>query len=304
MEAKFHLPGFMQHFRLNLTLAEYMKRHPDYFREGARIGSVYGAFPNMLWNGGRFMQGHNDPRIINEIFRQLNMRGIPCRLTLTNPLITYEHLSDPLCNKIMQMADNGMNEVIVFSPLLEDYIRDKYPNFRITSSTCKQIEDKDDLYAEMERDYSLIVLDYNWNNRFDVLEDLPHKEKAELLVNSCCTPHCKRRSDHYKAIGRSQIGLTKSIAAKAESYAPEPFYCECMTKSLYQTTSSPLHISPEAIYEKYLPMGYSNFKIEGRTVPDVNILENCVYYMVKPEYRDEARLDMLIMLTKNIKYFQ
>ena len=50
-------------------------------------------------------------------------------------------------------------------------------------------------------------------------------------------------------------------------------------------------------------MGYENFKIEGRSVPDVNVLENYVYYMIKPEYRDEARLDMLLMLTKDIRYF-
>ncbi|MCC8042088.1 MAG: hypothetical protein LIO69_00940 [Oscillospiraceae bacterium] len=304
MEAKFHLPGLMQHFRLNLTLIEYMKSHPNYFMDGASIGSVYGAFPNMLWNGGRYMQGHNDARIIKEIFHQLNMRGIPVRLTFTNPMLTYEHLADPLCNAVMDIANNGLNEVIVFSPLLEDYIRDKYPNYPITSSTCKQIEDYEELCGEMDKDYSLIVLDYNWNNQFDILEKLPHKEKAEILVNSCCTPHCKRRSAHYQAIGRGQIGLTKSIAAKEKSFAPEPFTCECMTKTLYQTVDSPLHITPDAIYGKYVPMGYKNFKIEGRTVPDVNILENMVYYMVKPEYRDVTRLEMLLMLTKNTKNFQ
>ena len=65
----------------------------------------------------------------------------------------------------------------------------------------------------------------------------------------------------------------------------------------------PLHISPEDIYEKYVPMGFSNFKIEGRSIPDVNVLENYVYYMVRPEYKDEVRLEMLIMLTKKFKYF-
>ncbi len=277
MEVKFHVPGFMQHLKLNLTLVDYMKLHPDYFREGVKIGSIYGAFPNMLWNGGRYMQGHNDPRVIKEILNLFNSRGIPCRFTFTNPLITYDHLSDKLCNNILKMADNGMNEVIVFSPLLEDYIRDRYPSFAITSSTCKQIEDYDELCAEMEKDYSLIVLDYNWNNKFDILEKIPRKDKAEILVNACCVPHCKRRADHYQTIGRCQIGLTKSIAEKDPNYKPEPFNCDCMHRHLYQTIDTAVHISPDAIYEKYVPMGYQNFKIEGRTVADVNILENMMY---------------------------
>ena len=56
MDIKFHLPDFVRHFRLNLTLAEYMSRFPDAFVDGVKIGSVYGCFPNMTWNGGRFIQ--------------------------------------------------------------------------------------------------------------------------------------------------------------------------------------------------------------------------------------------------------
>lgn len=198
-----------------------------------------------------------------------------------------------------------MNEAIVFSPMLEDYIRDKFPDMPITSSTCKQIEDFDELSAEMEKDYSLVVLDYNFNNNFDVLEKLPHKEKAELLINPCCTPACKRRGDHYRSIGRSQIACTQHMMKRTGTpYIPEPFECQCMKRTLYQTVDSPLHISPDAIYNKYVPMGYGNFKIEGRSVPDVNILENYIYYMVKPEHRDKVRLDILLMLTKDFKYFK
>lgn len=305
MDIKFHLPDFVRHFRLNLTLAEYMSRFPDAFVDGVKIGSVYGCFPNMTWNGGRFIQGNMDPRIIREILSQFNKRGIPCRFTLTNPEIKMEHLSDPLRNAILKAADNGMNEAIVFSPMLEDYIRDKFPDMPITSSTCKQIEDFDELSAEMEKDYSLVVLDYNFNNNFDVLEKLPHKEKAELLINPCCTPACKRRGDHYRSIGRSQIACTQHMMKRTGTpYIPEPFECQCMKRTLYQTVDSPLHISPDAIYNKYVPMGYGNFKIEGRSVPDVNILENYIYYMVKPELRDKVRLDILLMLTKDFKYFK
>ena len=72
----------------------------------------------------------------------------------------------------MQAADNGMNEVLVVSSILESYIREKYPNFKINSSTCKEIRDIDNLNAELEKDYALVVLDYNLNNQFDLLEQI------------------------------------------------------------------------------------------------------------------------------------
>ena len=304
MEIRFHLPDFMRHFKLNLTLVDYMNKYPEKFRDNVKIGSVYGAFPNMTWNGGRYFRGKCDSRILKEIVNQFNKRGIPCRFTLTNPVLTPQHLSDALCNAVLKAVNNGLNEAIVCSPLLEDYIRDKFPGIPITSSTCKQIEDFDELCAELEKDYSLVVLDYNFNNNFDVLEKLPHKEKAELLINPCCDPHCKRRGEHYRSIGRSQIALTEHMMKKTDaSYTPEPFECACMMRNLYQTVNSPLHVSPVDIYEKYVPMGFCNFKIEGRSVPDVNILENYVYYMVKPELKDEVRLELITLLTKNIKYF-
>ncbi len=294
----------MRHFRLNMILADYMKKFPERFRDGVAIASVYGAFPNMLWNGGRYLAGRFDPRIMPEVLKAFNSRGIACRFTLTNPLIEEKHLSDPFCNAVMKAADNGMNEAIVFSPLLEEHLRKNFPSMKLTSSTCKEIRDRYALVNELEKDYSLVVLDYNFNNDFELLESLPHKEKCELLIDPCCSPACESRGEHYRSIGRSQIKNTESIAKTHRPCDPEDFRCPAMLKTLYQTTDSPLHISPELIYGKYTEMGYSNFKIEGRSVPDINVLENYVYYMVRPEYKDAARLEMLLRLTGKIKYFE
>lgn len=303
MPAKFHLPDFVRHFKLNMILSEMMRRQPELFYDDVEIGSVYGTFPTSLWNGGRSFCGNIDAKSVHGITEQFNERNIPVRFTFTNPHIGPEHLKDPFCNTCLKMADNGMNEVIVVSPVLEEYIRTKYPNYKITSSTCKQIEDMDMLKAELEKDYSLVVLDYNWNNNFDMLEKIPHKEKCELLVNACCTPHCSRRKEHYDYVGEYQMKLTEHMKHPSEPFDFRDFECPQMGMALYQTTGYATHIKPDDIYNRYVPMGYENFKIEGRSVPDVNVLEAYMYYMVKPEYRDQTRLFMTLSLTRGHKYF-
>ena len=303
MPAKFHLPDFVRHFKLNMILLEMLNRQPEIFYDGVEIASVYGTFPGSVWNGGRSFSGKIDAKSVQGILEKFNSRNIPLRFTFTNPHVGPEHLLDPCCNSCMKMADNGMNEVIVVSPLLEDYIRNRYPNFKITSSTCKQIEDMDKLCEELEKDYNLVVLDYNWNNKFEILEKIPHKEKCELLVNACCTPNCKRRKEHYDFVGEYQIKITEHMKHPDEPFNFRDFECPQMGMALYQTIDYPTHISPKDIYNRYVPMGYENFKIEGRSVPDINILEAYVYYMIKPEYRDEARLFMLLALTRGHKYF-
>lgn len=306
MDINFHIPDFINHCRLNLLLLTLMQQHPEYFREGVKIASVFGAFPPSLWNGGRNTVGVVDDEIIKQVTKAFNSRGVPLRFTFTNPLIEEKHLGDPFCNKVMRMCDNGLNEVIVLSPILEEYIRKNYPSYKITSSTCKEIRNADELSAELEKDYHYVVLDYNWNNNFEFLETLPHKEKCELLINACCVPNCPRRGEHYRSIGETQIKYAEYMKTPPMMRKPthfEDFKCPSMLRHIYQITDLPTHISPDAIVEKYVPMGFNQFKIEGRTVPDIALAENYIYYMIKPEYKDTARLELIGTLTQKTKYF-
>ena len=205
---------------------------------------------------------------------------------------------------ITRIAENGLNEIIVNVPVLEDYIRKNYPRYPLISSTVKQIEDRDALLAELEKDYKLVVLDYNWNNRFDELETLPHKDKIEILVNPYCTPHCKRRKKHYEFLGERQFEHNLQVFGnEKQALKPIPkkeFPCPNMSFDFYDTTGFETHVSPQQIYEKYVPMGYENFKIEGRGLGSALILEFLLYYMTKPEYqlrvREEIYLDNMLDL--------
>ncbi|MCQ2490798.1 MAG: hypothetical protein MJ079_04320 [Ruminococcus sp.] len=311
MKARFHLPDFSKHYAFNIIFAEMLHVLPDYFREGVEIASVYGTFPPAIWNGGRFQYGLCDKNFIKTVIKTFNDRGIPLRFTFTNPLIGKGELSDEFCNMIMRLADNGMNEVIVVSPVLEEYIRDKYPNFKLTSSTCKRITEPDKLNDELERDYHIVVIDYDLNNNFEVLEKIGNKKKCELLVNACCNPKCRLRSEHYRLIGAEQLAYAEHIRkhpdsdfdftsyTKYKEYMNEAiFSCQCMNRTIFESSRLSSHISPEAIWEKYIPMGFEQFKIEGRTIDIFNLIEHYMYYMVKPECRDEARLRLYIQLAK------
>jgi len=46
-------------------------------------------------------------------------------------------------------------------------------------------------------------------------------------------------------------------------------------------------------------MGFNQFKIEGRTASLLPVIENYMYYMIKPECVDEARFMFLHNLEMN-----
>lgn len=304
MSIRFHLPDFVGHFSLNKLMIETIREHPEYFIDDLEIASVFGSFDGSIWNGGRGVGGKFEPKLAELIIKTFDELKVPLRFTFTNPLITEDMIADKNCNEILKMADNGLNQVIIFNEMLEKHIRENYPNYKITSSTCKEIRDMDGVNAELAKPYNLVVLDYNWNNRFDELEKINDKARCEILVNALCQPNCPRRGEHYRAIGKVQIdrcnAAYSSLGGRLEF---KEFECPFMGRTIYDIMNLTTFISPEAIKEKYVPMGFCEFKLEGRSARDLDMLETYMYYFAKPETRDEVRFKMLRKLTERIRNF-
>ena len=305
MKARFHLPGIYTHFKFNLIFATVLEQFPQYFRD-VEIASFYGAFPQSIWNGGRTQEGLCDKKYVKMVLNAFNEKGIPVRFTFTNPALEKKHLNDKFCNMVMSLANNGLNEAIVVSPILEEYIRKNYPKFKLTSSTCKRLDDGERLAAELEKDYSIVVVDYDLNNKFDILEKLPHKDKCEFLVNSNCRPACPNRAQHYYNVGVQQINYANHMRKYPDQpYDPIIFgdgkdqNCPFFTRNIFDVRDLSTNIKPDDIWEKYLPMGFEQFKIEGRTAWLFNLIETYVYYMAKPEFADKARYTLIDFCNAN-----
>ena len=64
--------------------------------------------------------------------------------------------------------------------------------------------------------------------------------------------------------------------------------------------ANPVFIGIKAIRDTYLPMGFTQFKIEGRGLGSALILEFLLHYLTRPEYqlavREELYLDNMLDL--------
>jgi collagenase-like PrtC family protease len=275
------LPGFYENFRTIIFLHDWMEREPEIFNDGMKITAAYGCFPGNIWNGGRVIIGLASKADIEYAVQEYNSRGIAIRFTYTNPCIEQIHLLDTYCNLCMQLADNGMNEVLVNSPLVEDFIRANYPDYKIISSTTKCLYDMDAIRAELEKDYHLVVLDSAMNNT-DELFSLDYHDKIELIVNHYCADNCPRRKEHYSLVGKAQL-----------EYDSLNFPCENIKRSFTEIQNNHSFISPSMIYDRYLPAGFHNFKLDGRGFRKEKVIESFAYYLAKPEFQARVRDELM-----------
>lgn len=290
----FHLPGFYHHYGFNLLFIKYFKNNREKFYDNIEIGSVFDSFPGTKWDGGRAFSNETalHPLAISKIISDFNSINVPCRFTFSNSLIQKEHLDDPIGNLVLHIAYNYKNQVIINSPVLEEYIRKTYPKFPIILSTTKVIRDIKDLQDNLNKNYFLVVSDISFNNT-NKLFNVKHKDKCEILLNDSCPPRCECREKHYKII--SQVNLSEDLETIPLFHCIHPEVKDQLFCELLKTNSS--HVTVDDLYKKYVPAGFKHFKMIGRSDLDISIAEYYLYYMVKPEYKTEV-LSELIRFTK------
>lgn len=323
--AWFHLPGLFEYYELYARFLPLYRAHRAYFYDWCEIGSIYGAPCDAIWSGGRISDGTAVPEEVLTLMRDY---GISARLTFSNSMLQPEHLHDPVCNALCRLfsGEDSMaqgrrdasdpercmdstavtesrscatstvacstgatsvpaNGVIVSSDLLVDYLQAHYPKLYLVSSTTKVLTDFADLRHELDRpEFRFVVPDFHLNKALRPLAELPQaaKDKVEFLCNECCWFGCRDRKACYEAVSRIALGVPGPEHHCAAPHAAEGY-------RFSKAMENPGFISLDDIRNVYLPMGFSQFKIEGRGLGSALILEFLLYYLTRPEYQIHVR---------------
>ena len=281
----YHLPGLFEFYELYRVFLPVFREHREYFYDWCEIGSIYGAPSDCIWGGGRTSFGDADPQKVLALMQEYK---ISASLTFSNSLLRKEHLQDRKCNALCELFEKQMeveNGVILHSELLLNYLQNTYPNFYFVSSTTKVLIDFQRLLEEVNREeFRYVVPDFRLNKMFDKLNPMSdsQKEKVEFLCNECCWFGCKDRKACYESVSRKNLGES---CQEHDCHAPGAEGGYLFSKAL----TNPGFISATDIKDVYWPMGFSNFKIEGRGLGSALILEFLLYYMTRPEYQIHVR---------------
>lgn len=280
----YNLPGFNDHLDLNLFILDLYNTKREMFLDNVKIGSLFGNFHFCIWDGGR-----NFPRYTQctkeemlEVKKMYKRYEVPFRFIFTNPEIKEEHLYDRFSNLMLEIFNDGTNEVVVNSPLMEQYLRDKYPGYKLISSTTKRLNTPEKFLEELDKDYYQVCLDYDLNKNMSLLQSIPEekKKKCEFLVNAICRPGCPIRKWHYSATGKAQLSYLR------DGYMVDGWgKCKIEAPSVdpnVMFTGNNLDFNMIKYYHDEL--GFTNFKLEGRTLESSVVFAMYLHYLFKPEY--------------------
>lgn len=265
-------------------------------KDNAVIDSVFGS-PTCIWNGGRALANvfYNKKQLqnIHDIYEEL---GVKVRFIFTNTFLNEHDLHDRYCNLIMNIFQDISPEVVINSPILEDYLRSQYPTISFISSTTKRLRSSEAQLKEFIHDYKYICLDYDYNYDFNFLNSIEEMERdrVEILINSTCLKGCNARVLHQEFSAKKQLEYDSD-----DDCDSEPFYLECpkIKRSMKQTASKKNntidlyngtnYILPQDI-DKYLDMGYCHFKIQGRELATSQLFAEFFPYLIRPEFYQMA----------------
>lgn len=284
----YNCPDFYYGYRIYAYLGELKITYPEVFFENTKISSVFGCFPNAIWNGGTILlagKTFNKTEIM-DMFKLYNEAlELPIRLTFTNPLITKEQCYDTYCNLIAECGHNGKNEILVVSPVLEQYLREKYPNYTYIRSIVS--EENTDVIGSP--DYGMVVINRRYNNNWEYLDKIPmeFRDKVEFLCNDVCPDNCPRIYTHYKDLARAQLSY--------DDTNPNTFCSMDHIKGRFQhkfARTQKGYITRDMILNDYVPKGFTQFKLSGRTDLGI-IIPFLIEHLIKPEYRLDVLADMI-----------
>jgi len=273
------------------TIALFFLTNKDILKKFKFV--VYDGLNNCKWNGGRINRNVFYKKNRADFYYK-NKIGIA--LTFTNPDI---FLKCPVGNDLLEKFHREGNTIILINDELREYIRDKYPKYKLTYSITGidkisvPMSDSDfERYKKLEEKYDLIVprSEHIFDDRFKDLDP----SKYEIMLNDTCIYNCPHYTEHFKRIAKQnlvngnpwEIFGEKSCLDVEECWLPRFNFNIGDKKAMKeQGNNYGMDLKKNQI-ERLINVGIKNLKISGREMSSTNFKNELKSFLDK-EYEIE-----------------
>lgn len=265
------------------------------------LGDVFSTFKNIKipklyaygsitspWAGGRktFISLIDSDYLEEHLNKVLSSGFIP-NFTFTKPYIKKDDLNDKISNWILDYGIEHGCEFLVASDLLYNYIKDKYPQAKISASILqgkmkfhnpkKRFDMNYELnfYNEKMDKYERVVARPEFiiealEKNIDKIRDV---SKIEVHINETCIPNCENSLPCYLSMDRY---LSNENYDKEYVCSRDLFF---MRHSLKENFSYSLMMKKDFINNLVNNLGIKHLKIQGRHYESFYLFNLVLYYL-------------------------
>ncbi len=232
---------------------------------------IYGVLPTSLMGSGG--SGPNIPSMTTEQAEEYidsaHSAGLTFNYLLNAPCLNNMEWREDTHRELLQhleWLDNaGVDGVTVAIPYLMELIKRQFPRLRVEVSTIAHVNSvaRAEFFESLGADS--IILDYNINRDFELLEAIRSAVNCELgvMTNTLCLYQCPYEYYHNNALGH----------ASQSHNALNGYYIDyCAFQCSLNRFDDPSQfikarwIRPEDVHV-YQQMGMNFFKVSGRAMP-------------------------------------
>lgn len=266
-----NIGGAINHEKLFKIVKSINKVNPQL------ISGVYDCYELLRWNGGRpFNTNRLRPEFFFNRIEELNKLNISFFHTFTNNNISKSDLDDKWANAYLERTHQSINGVICNSLILVDYLRSKYPKFKILGS-CTILESNIENLKTLQGIYDVLILPPHLNRRTEIVDNLD-LSKLEVMVSETCYVNCKVRKLHYQLINKW------NYTHDPDDYFRLIDFCfnnpgSCMAKKMDEKGKKNELFSTKEEIEVFKNKGVKLFKLQDRAFPQVAI-SNIIRFII------------------------
>lgn len=259
------LPGLWDKYELNKYFIQYCKDHENQLLYERVYFVVSGSFPQDSWAGHRnYLSPYVLYRGIWEVLDAYYQLNVTCRFDCSN-LFFDEKDYNVFGRTALTLGENGSNQIEISTPSAYLYLKEQYPLYTFVGSEL-MID-----FSEINNLHCLVRNSHNLNTPKNF-----SKNKIEQIINSPCE---KCSTEQWsKCVAQEQTNLITFSNKTA-------FNCKNYTCDIHLLPKEKTNI-------------FNRFQIADYNQNYTRQLEEYLRLVIKPEYRDEARLCISMTLRK------
>lgn len=264
------IPALDELIYLGTNLIKLKEQNSEYFRENLNSIDFYGKYSYCIWSQEPSNKNFVFFNNVESNLKYAKDNNIKIYYDFSNTQLSKNSVYDSYCNMLLSLSTEVCTSAIVYSPYLIKYIKEQYPDIKLI---------RPELYDNSisENDYDSYILNYeNYKQNPDKILEQP--KKYLIYLNS------------YGAANKELIDRKCNDIVEFNNINYNNYPSEVSTFEESKELSD--FISVEDV-EHLSDNGIENFIIRNCNYNFFEILESCIYYLIKPEYQNKIRLELI-----------